>query len=482
MLTSILNETIKMITILLLIFLNVLEVNILMQQYYSPKRMIRSLCSHYSFKIIIFLGFDILSYVIFNTIFYSFYHLFAVVIFIILFGKVRFHFTRRSCLLILVSSILSFVCFLLLNHSFLVKFVLVPSIIIISYYLLLPLELLIQHRYVIKARTKISKMKNMKIIGITGSFGKSSFRNYLTSVLKTKYLVRTPKNNINTFKGLTKYINDELEECDILILELGVDSKNQMRRFKKLFTLDFGVITSVGNMHLATFKNVENVLNEKLKIKNLLSEKGILFLNQDNEYLAKVDLKNTIFYSKNNVNLVNYDINGMDFKYEKKLYHFNVHQSFFSTYLDGVIKIVKRFNILSKQLYNLSFVFSDYQRRNQVFKIEKGYLIDNSYNANLEGIKSSLSLVETLEGETYIVTGGIIEQGKNFEVENKALQKLLKDYSVIFIGEKNHPLVKNGEFKELMITKDISHAYKLIRDINPDNILLLAKGDNIFLR
>lgn len=479
---NILNEIIKMITILLLVFLNILEVNILMKQYYSPKRMIRSLCTHYNIKLIFFLGFDILSYLILDTIFFSIYHLFTLVIYIILFGKTRLHFTRRSFLLILLSSILSFTCFLLLNHSFLIKLIIVPSLIIISYYILLPLELLIQHHYVVRARKKIKRMKNIKIIGITGSFGKSSFRNYLACVLKTKYLVRTPKNNINTFKGLTKYINEELEECDILILELGVDNKNQMRRFKKLFTLDFGVITSVGNMHLATFKKVENVLNEKLKIHDLLNDKGILFLNQDNEYLAKVELKNTIFYSQNNVNLVKYDIDGMDFQYEKKVYHFNVHQSFFSTYLDGIIKIVKRFNILSKQLYDLSFVFSDYLRRNQVFKLEKGYLIDNSYNANLEGIKSSLSLVETLHGETYVITGGIIEQGKNFVVENRALQKLLKNYSVIFIGEKKHPLVKNGEFKKLMITKDISQAYKLIRDINPDNILLLAKGDNIFLR
>ncbi len=479
---DILNEVIKMITILLLIFFSILEVNVLMSQYYSPKRMIRSLYSHYNIKLIFLFGFDILSYIIFDTIFFSIYHLFTIVINIILFGKIRLRFTRRSISLIFLSSLLSFICFLFFNQLFLIKLIVIPSIIIISYYLLLPLEILIQHHYVVRARKKINNMKNMKIIGITGSFGKSSFRNYLYSILKTKYLVRTPKNNINTFKGLTKYINDELEECDILILELGVDNKNQMCHFKKLFTLDFGVITSVGNMHLATFKNVKNVLNEKLKIYDLLNDKGILFLNQDNEYLNKVKLKNTIFYSKNNVNLVKYNIDGMDFKYEKKVYHFNVHQSFFSTYLDGIIKIVKRFNIRSYQLYNSSLIFCDYQRRNQVFKLEKGYLIDNSYNANLEGIKSSLLLVESLQGETYVITGGIIEQGKNFEFENKTLQKLLKNYSVIFIGEKNHPLVKNGEFKKLIITKSILQAYKLIRDINPDNILLLAKGDNIFLR
>ena len=462
------------------VFLHEFEV-LLVKQYYQVKRFSKVVYNHYKYLIFILLFLDLLSIFLVDSIYYYLYHILSLSLLIVLFKYDHFSFSRRvvfqevACVFIL--SIIWWV-----PHVLAFKIIFSYLSIILSFYLLLPLENRIKKHYINKARRKIDKLKGMKIIGITGSFGKTSMRHYLVSVLKIKYKVETPPNNFNTLMGIAKFINNSLKPCSFLVLELGVDQRNQMKKFKEIFTLDYAIITSIGNMHLATFKNIDNLIKEKLSIKNLLKEDGKLFLNKDDRYLSSLDLQEAIYFSKDNLFFDNYDIEGISLKYNNKSYLFNVHQRFFITYLDGIIKLSSLENISERDIYYSCKLFSDFSRRNSISKLPRGYLIDNSYNANYEGIKESLYLLSLLEGEKYILTSGIIEQGKNFNKENERLKDLFEGYRVIFIGSKKHPLVINHHFKELIITKSLREAYKLIRDINPDNLLLLSKGDNIFLR
>lgn len=478
----ILIEILKIINVLLLGVIIYYFVNLLIQQYYSYPRMIRALFSHAKYYLLALMIVDGLSILFYKHVSFYFYHIISSIIWIIIFGKSKFSFSRRKAMLFLLCSFL--VISLSYFFSFLLSFKLFSFLffILISLVLLSPIETLIREHYIKKAKKRLADCNNLKIIGITGSFGKSSFRNYLYEILRTKYDVKTPPRNINTLMGITKYINNDFEDCDILILELGIDQKNQMKRFNKLFKLDDAIITSIGNMHLASFKSIDNVIKEKLKIKDLLKDSKNLYLNFDNQYLNKIERKDITFFSKKNIELIKYDINGLEISFNDKSYLFSVHQIFFTTYLDGIIKISKKYGFSEENVYQNSFIFKDYERRNQVFLLDNGYLIDNSYNANLEGIKSSLILLDTLSGTSFIITGGIIEQGKNFALENQKLAKLFENRNIIFVGEKTHPLIKNHKFKKLIITKNINSAYKLIRDIKPNNVLLLSKGENIFLR
>lgn len=478
----ILMEILKIINLLLLGVITYYFINLLVQQYYSYPRMIRAIFSHAKYYLLVLMIIDGLSIFFYKHLCFYLYHLISSIIWILIFGKAKFSFTRRKCFLFLVSgltiiSLSYFFPFLLSFKLFSFLFFILLSLTVLS-----PIETLIKEYYIKKAKKRLKKCSSLRIIGITGSFGKSSFRHYLYEILSTKYAVKTPSKNINTLMGITKYINNEFEDCDILILELGIDQKNQMRRFKKLFKLDDAIVTSIGNMHLASFKSIDNVIKEKLKIKDLLKDPKNLYLNYDNQYLKKIDENEVTFFSNKNIELMKYDINGLEISFKDKSYLFPVHQIFFTTYLDGIIKISKKYGISEEIVCQNSFIFKDYERRNQVFLLDNGYLIDNSYNANLEGIRSSLVLLDTLSGTSFIITGGIIEQGKNFALENQKLAKLFENRNIIFIGEKNHPLIKNHKFKKLIITKNINSAYKLIRDIKPNNILLLSKGENIFLR
>lgn len=92
--------------------------------------------------------------------------------------------------------------------------------------------------------------------------------------------------------GLCKYINNEVkDEDDILLVELGVDHINSMLKFKKIFNLDYAIITSIGEMHLSTFKNIDNIAKEKLSISKLLKKGGKNLFTFTNR---KMNLKNIL--------------------------------------------------------------------------------------------------------------------------------------------------------------------------------------------
>lgn len=455
---------------------------VLVRQYYSPRRMIRSLTAHFKFDFL-FLSFaDLLSLFFSGTILFFIYHLVGSIYLLVRFRTVKFRFSRRSALHFFI--LISFVLPLFYFYPFLYGFKIAFSVfsVLAVFFFLLPFETAIKARYIRKARRKTESFPNLTIIGITGSFGKTSFRHYLHSALSIKYRVQTPKKNTNTLMGITRFINEELTDCDILILELGIDSHGQMEKFGRLFSLDYAVVTSIGKMHLATFETIDNIVKEKMKIRNLLKKGGKLFLNGDNPFLSEIDGEDIVRFSEKNLRFVHFGIEGMTFEENGKHITFPVHSAFFAGYLDGILSIADRFSIRREEIFMAFHLFTDFERRNQVFMLTHGYLIDNSYNANLRGIEESLHLLDTLKGISYVITGGIIEQGADFVSENTRLRDLLKDHNVIFVGGKKHPLIRNHSFSRLLITKSEKDAYMLIRDISPDNILLLSKGDDIYLR
>ena len=454
---------------------------ILVKQYYSISRFLKVILSFYKYFIVI-VSIQILTILIKSDILYLISNLLISIIVVILIDKNKIKVSRRSLLQIILSMIILFLLFYLFEFFCSFSIFLLVITTITAFLILLPFEEIIKKYYLNKAKIKLKSFKNMKIIGITGSFGKTSLKYYLKTALEKDFKIAYSPSNVNTLMGITKYINNSLEESDFLILELGIDKKNQMDKFKKLLSLDYAFVTSIGNMHLATFKNIDNLLKEKLKISMMLKKEGKLFINNDSQYLNKIEGNNIIKFSKKNVNVKSFDIEGMKIIDNKKIYNFPIHQSFFASYLDGIIKFFNELSLDKSKIFYQSNCFVDFDRRNKVFKKENGYLIDNSYNANLKGIEESLKLLKTLDGESYIILGGIIEQGKNYKVENSKLKVKLSGENVIFVGNKNHPLIENHQFKKLYITKSVNEAYKLIREINPNNVLLLCKGDNIYLR
>ena len=450
--------------------------SIIITQYYSIKRFYRVVKDVIKKNLIIVIcGLLNLFLLLINTQIMYLVCGVLLVVFYLTNHPLKFKFTRRNILLYIISSIVSTI---LIPSIFISSLISITIGFIITY----PIELLIKRRYFLLSRKKLNEISPL-IIGITGSYGKTSFKYILKEIISTKYLVQIPKGNINTPNGISKFINNELNHnTEVLILELGIDEINGMDVFSKFLYLDIGVITSIGENHIANFKTLKTTFEEKMKIKKLIKKDGKLFVNGDSIYLSSISNKNIIKFSKNNIKNNPVTENGLKVIYKDKEIIIPLYGEYVYSYIDGIIKISEFLGINEECILLGLKNIKPLERRINVKKYKNGYFINDSYNINVNGVRESISLLKKFNGNNVVITGGITEQGKHFVSQNNKIKNILKNQNVIFIGDRNHPLVKDHNFLNLYITKTLSEAYTLVDKYQFDNILLLSKGEDIYLK
>lgn len=433
--------------------------------YYSTKRyFIGSKLFIHNKKFYLYYFLLLLSFIIYffnNNIIYLFF-IIDFYLYLIL-PKINLKYKRRGIILFLFSLLFSLFAFLndfLLIFIFFILYIIVP----ISNLILLPSEKIIQKYYLIKARKKIKKYHPL-IIGITGSFGKTTFKEYLGAALKVKYKVLYSKNNYNTLMGLTKFINTSLNKpYDILILEMGIDVKHGILKFKELCSLDFAVIVGVGKVHLSTFKTYQNIIISKCEIEKLLTKKGILFVNGNYQELVSYVFEHKTYY----------------YNMQKELKDLNTFQNIA---LGGVKLICNYLHLKEKEFAYFLNNIPQVPRRFELIKGDDYLLINDSYNINYIAMKENIKYMNSLKGVKIIITGGLIELGKDYIKDNLLLGKEMHDIDYLFLlsENKNHPLTKSFKQK-LYIIKNINESKKIIEQITGYKIILLsAKGNDFFL-
>ena len=182
---------------------------------------------------------------------------------------------------------------------------LVDLVTIFAYYIVIivnivniPIEKSIQEKFVRRAKKTLRQMNNLKIIGITGSYGKTSMKSIVSTLLSQKYnVLKTPK-SYNTKMGIVRTINENLKNTDqIFVCEMGADEVGEIKELCDLVHPSIGMITSIGPQHLETFGSIENIKKTKFELVDSLPDDGLAFLNYDNEEVRSVNVsKNKITY------------------------------------------------------------------------------------------------------------------------------------------------------------------------------------------
>ena len=129
---------------------------------------------------------------------------------------------------------------------------------------------------------------DMKVVGITGSVGKTSTKEMIASVLSQKYKVHKTLGNFNNEWGLPITIFDMPEDTEVAVLEMGVNHFGEMRRLSSVSSPDICIITNIGVAHLEFFKTREGILQEKTQMIQDMKDKGTIILNGDDDLLANV--------------------------------------------------------------------------------------------------------------------------------------------------------------------------------------------------
>mgnify|MGYP003405677556 FL=1 len=140
-----------------------------------------------------------------------------------------------------------------------------------------------------KQAKKRLKLYDPFIIGITGSWGKTSIKNYIYECLKYENITYKSPKSYNTLVGSLITINKYLNSYNnTFILEMGLAYKNDIKKITKLIKPNISIISEILPSHLETMKSIDNIVDEKMKIVSNMKDNGLIIINNDNEYIKKV--------------------------------------------------------------------------------------------------------------------------------------------------------------------------------------------------
>ena len=323
-----------------------------------------------------------------------------------------------------------------------------PDVVSIWVVLMEPISILLRHRFIRLACKKRESFKDLQVIGITGSYGKTSTKEFLATILETKFNILKTSGNQNSEMGISQCILQELKpEHKIFICEMGAYNKGGIKLLCNIVKPKIGIITGVNEQHLALFGSMENLLSAEggKELIDSLPENGIVFLNAQNHYCQELSKK---------------------VKIKKFLYGENVNFRGEENIL-GAMAVAKELGMSQKEISQAVKKIKNKFPGIEIKKTSNGLnIIDATYSANPTGVMAHLDYLKNWSGKKMIIMPCLIELGS-------ACKRIHKQ-----IGE------KIGEICDLaiIITKDKFQEIKqgaIEKEMSPDNILFLEKQKEI---
>lgn len=338
------------------------------------------------------------------------------------------------------------------------------SIVILAVVLLIPVENCINKKYWNEAASILKSMPELKVIGITGSYGKTSTKHYLHRILSEQFEVLMTPGSYNTTMGVIRTVREYLKPYDkVFICEMGAKQKGDIKEICDLVHPQIGIITAVGPMHLESFKTLENVQATKFELIDSLPKDGLAVINNDFEYCANrivtnvetkrysleagsnSDVSYTVEDVKYSPDGTNFVIKGPD-GFELALFTRLVGACNISNLLGAVIVALYLGMSKDRIKYAVSKI-EQVEHRLSIKRTPGGVnIIDDAFNSNPSGAKMALEVLENFkDGKRIIVTPGMIELGEQqFSLNESFGKEIAKSVDVaIIVGEYNRkPIVK----------------------------------------
>lgn len=362
-----------------------------------------------------------------------------------------------------------------------------------------PVELSINKHYINDAKSILKDCPDLNIIGITGSYGKTSVKYYLTTLLKAKYNVLMTPESYNTPMGVVKTIRGSLKSThEIFVCEMGARWVGDIKELCDIVEPKHGIITSVGPQHLESFGSLDAVKKTKFELADSLSDNSLLLLNADDQNINDyVGSRKYVSYAiDNDADYRAYDIKANDRGTTFSVKTRDGETQTYSTKLIGrhsVLNITGAIAMSHKLGISLKDLKAQVRRLegvpHRLQLTDKGNLtiIDDAYNSNPSGTKAALEALSLFDGYKVLVTPGMVELGaKQNELNCEFGKDAAKvcDY-VVLVGQKQAKPIKAGLLEEkydeskIFIAYDIhealDHVYKL--NSNGKKKIVLLEND-----
>ncbi|MGF1669618.1 MAG: UDP-N-acetylmuramoyl-tripeptide--D-alanyl-D-alanine ligase [Balneolaceae bacterium] len=392
----------------------------------------------------------------------------------------------------------------ILAFGFVVADIAIPFLLFLASYLMKPIEIQIQKGFKKKARQKLAMLPSLRVIAITGSYGKTSTKFILNAMLRERYKVCVTPGSYNTPMGICKVINDDLQaHHQILILEMGARYPGNIKELCDIAKPDMSIITNVGVSHLETFGSREVLIYEKATLARELKTGGVLVLNGDDEQVSEMSkLRNDIKVIKTGSNgsvvyeNIRYDHEGttVDLKFGRNgesekveiktelLGKHNVQNIVIAA--AAAFELGIRPHTMALALRSLKPV----EHRLELRKEGGLFIIDDAFNSNPVGAENAVEILSGFKtGRKIIVTPGMIELGSLQESVNRKFGEQIAHANldlVILVGKTQTKAIQdgiqsaaNGSSTEVKIVNSLFEANDILKSYARPGDVVLYEND-----
>lgn len=335
-------------------------------------------------------------------------------------------------------------------------------IVMTAIWLLNPIEKAINKKYYDDAARILRGVRGLTVIGVTGSYGKTSTKHYLERILSEKYNTLMTPGSFNTTLGVIRTIREMMKPyTEVFICEMGAKQRHDVEEICNLVHPSIGVITAVGPQHLESFKTIENVQRTKFELADALPFDGLAVINNDFPYIANRKVENTQCIRYGVSNTKNVDFKATDIKYSAEGTTFTIEggerQLTLTTHLVGECNVS---NLVAAVIVALYLDVPEDKIRYAVSQIEQVEhrlnmkrtasgitIIDDAYNSNPTGSAMALEVLASMTGgKRIVITPGMIELGeRQFELNKEFGKKIGTSVDLaIIVGEYNREAIVSG--------------------------------------
>ena len=376
----------------------------------------------------------------------------------------------------------------------------------LSIIILFPIDYILKKIIISKAKSKIKKLNNLKIIAIAGSYGKTTFKEILFTILSEKYRVLKTPDSINTAIGISRLILSSLNnQYDIFIVEMGEYYKGDIKKLCTITPPDISVATGINEAHFERLKSLSNTVSTIFEVVENSKEDSIIVLNADDKLIREnykdyVKNKNIIMYGLQNSN-IELKAKDIDFNEDTLTLKFNLNENnklidslsinIIAEYaiadLIGVIQVARKLEIPWPIIkLGIKKIKPVPHRLNPKYDRAKDIVfIDDTYNTNPEGVKEAINLLSKFKKRRKIyITPGMAETGiMNRKIHLDIAVKLSKVVDLVILIKTSSSLfiyegLKNNKYSgaKIIFFDSIHDVYNNLNTITKPNDVVLFQN------
>lgn len=315
-----------------------------------------------------------------------------------------------------------------------------PIYMIIANLLLIPIDKYLKKQIIQNAKNKLDnlkKNKNLKIIAITWSYGKTSEKEILETVLKESFKVITTSGNKNTPLWISELILNELDETyDIFIVEMWAYYMWDIKEICDLVNPEIGILTWITLQHLERFKTLENIIKTKFELIESLDQNWLAILDISNENVNKwlQERKNTLkvknileINSPENITYLD-NLAWISFNYDWNNLETKLLASHSANQIIIAYEVAKYLKMPAKKILDSVKNITYIKHRLELLYNPNSnlYIVDDSFNGNFEWVKSTIELLKNIKWHRRLyLTPWLVELGKEtFKIHHEIWKML----------------------------------------------------------